>query len=82
MTMLQVDGMSEALLGQMTMAKWEDNPYEVLVYSVDKIIEILIDRDGMTEEEAIEFFEFNIEGAYMGRMTPVYVHRSPDVDVD
>ena len=37
MTMLQVDGMSEALLGQMTMAKWEDNPYEVLVYSVDKI---------------------------------------------
>ena len=76
MTMLQVDGMSEALLGQMTMAKWEDNPYEVLVYSVDKIIEILIDRDGMTEEEAIEFFEFNIEGAYMGRMTPVYVHQT------
>ena len=36
----------------------------------------------MTEEEAVEFFEFNIEGAYMGRMTPVYVHRSPDVDVD
>jgi|TARA_R110000803_G_scaffold38351_10_gene82847 hypothetical protein len=76
MTMLQVDGMSEALLGQMTMAKWEDNPYEVLVYSVDKIIEILIDRDGMTEEEAVEFFEFNIEGAYMGRMTPVYVHQT------
>ena len=58
------------------MAKWEDNPYEVLVYSVDKIIEILIDRDGMTEEEAVEFFEFNIEGAYMGRMTPVYVHQT------
>tara|TARA_R110000744_G_scaffold65259_1_gene134085 strand:- start:5602 stop:5835 length:234 start_codon:yes stop_codon:yes gene_type:complete len=77
MTMLQVDGMSEALLGQMTMAKWEDNPYEVLVYSVDKIIEILIDRDGMTEEEAVEFFEFNIEGAYMGRMTPVYVYSAP-----
>ena len=76
MAMLQVDGMSGALLGQMTMAKWEDNPYEVLVYSVDKIIEILIDRDGMTEEEAIEFFEFNIEGAYMGRMTPVYVHQT------
>ena len=76
MTMLQVDGMSEALLGQMTMAKWEDNPYEVLVYSVDKIIEILIDRDGMTEEEAVEFFEFNIEGAYMGGMTPVYVHQT------
>jgi hypothetical protein len=26
----------------------------------------------MTPEEAQEFFEFNIEGAYMGERTPVY----------
>ena len=28
----------------------------------------------MSYEEAVEFFEFNIEGAYMGPLTPVYVY--------
>jgi hypothetical protein len=32
-----------------------------------------MDRDGMDEEEAREFIEFNIEGAYMGPHTPVVV---------
>jgi len=27
----------------------------------------------MTEEEALEYFDFNIEGAYMGEQTPHYV---------
>lgn len=31
-------------------------------------------QDGMTEEEALEFFEFNILGAYVGPETPVYIH--------
>lgn len=72
--MLQADGLSEAILGKMTMARWEDNPYTVLVYSVEKIINILMTRDGMSHEEAVEFFEFNIEGSYMGPLTPVYVY--------
>jgi hypothetical protein len=29
-------------------------------------------RDGMTQEEAHEFIEYNIEGAYMGNHTPVF----------
>ena len=32
-----------------------------------------MDRDGMSEEEACEFFTFNIEGAWVGPMTPVFV---------
>lgn len=27
----------------------------------------------MTEEEAIEFYEFNIQGAYMGDKTPILI---------
>lgn len=72
--MLQADGLGEAILGKMTMAMWEDNPYTVLVYSVEKILNILMTRDGMSHEEAVEFFEFNIEGSYMGPLTPVYVY--------
>ena len=41
------------------------------VYSADKIIEILSEE--MTPEEAEEFYEYNILGAYMGDMTPIYV---------
>jgi hypothetical protein len=44
----------------------------VVAYDIDKIIEIL-SRD-MTDEEAIEYFDFNIIGAYMGERTPIYVN--------
>ena len=47
----------------------------VVAYDIDKIIEIL-SRD-MTEEEAIEYFDFNIIGAYVGERTPVYIKKSP-----
>jgi len=46
----------------------------VVIYSVDRVIKILMDRDGMTNEEAIEFFEFNIEGAWVGDATPVWMY--------
>jgi hypothetical protein len=44
----------------------------VACYSKDKIIDLLM-KDGMTEEVAEEFFEFNIAGAYLGEQTPVIV---------
>jgi len=48
----------------------------VVAYDIDKIIEIL-SRD-MTEEEAIEYFDFNIIGAYVGERTPVYIKKAPN----
>ena len=50
----------------------------MLVYSADAMIEILRLNDGMSEEEALEYFEFNIEGAYIGIDTPVLVFTDPD----
>jgi len=44
-----------------------------LVYSRSKCIEVLITRDKMSKEEADEFFDFNVEGAFVGRKTPIYV---------
>ena len=43
-----------------------------LLLDRDKCIEIL-QGQGMDEEEAIEFFEFNTAGAYMGESTPIFV---------
>tara|TARA_R100001594_G_scaffold138882_1_gene182804 strand:- start:149 stop:403 length:255 start_codon:yes stop_codon:yes gene_type:complete len=72
--MLTADGLENALLGQMAVDRWTDQPYEVLVYSVEKILNVLMERDGMTSEEAQEYFDYNIEGAYVGPGTPVYVY--------
>ena len=43
------------------------------VYDKDKVIEILMTRDGMTHDEAWEFFDFNIAGAYVGEATPIFM---------
>ena len=45
----------------------------VLVYSVPGIVKILRERDGMSWEEAIEFFGFNIAGCYAGEHTPFFL---------
>ena len=42
-------------------------------YDRDKCIEILVQRDGMTYEEAVEFFEFNVAGSWVGENTPIYL---------
>lgn len=47
-----------------------------IVYDIAKIIEVLQTSDGMTEDEACEYFEYNIAGAYVGPMTPIFVYRT------
>jgi hypothetical protein len=70
--MLKMDGLDDALIGRADV--WVGNTtVERLVYSGEKVIEVLMERDGMTEEEAYEFMDFNIAGAYMGPHTPVIV---------
>ena len=44
-----------------------------VVYSRNKVIEIFIKKDGMTEEDAIEHSEYNTFGAYVGKQTPIWV---------
>jgi hypothetical protein len=64
-----LDGFWDACLG----GDYKDGK---AVYSIEKILKILMKRDGMTEEEALEYFDFNIAGAYVGEMTPMYVWTS------
>ena len=70
--MITLDGYNEAILGVANV--WQNGErIETLVYSAESICTILMDRDGMTEEEAIEFIGFNIEGLYAGTDTPILV---------
>jgi hypothetical protein len=43
-----------------------------LIYSVKKVLSKLIKKDWMTPDEAIEYFEFNMRGSYMGEKTPIW----------
>ena len=36
-------------------------------------LELLMGRSEMTYEEAVEYFDFNIAGSYMGEYTPLYL---------
>lgn len=67
--MLKADGLDDALIG-VGRRCGED---EILVYSVRKCLEILM-RHGATYEEALEHFEFNISGAWVGPETPMWVY--------
>ena len=51
----------------------EDGEHAHAVYSKDRILHIYMDRDGMDYESACEFFEFNVEGAYLGEWMPLYI---------
>ncbi|KVP16952.1 hypothetical protein [Burkholderia ubonensis] len=45
----------------------------VVCYDREKVIQVLMERDGMDRDEAEEFFSFNIEGAYVGEATPMFI---------
>jgi len=65
---LLADGFEEALVG---FGYRFSHP--VAIYDYNRCIEVLMNRDGMTDEEAIEFFDFNVSGAYVGESTPVFL---------
>ena len=67
---LLCDGFDEAIIG---MAE-RINLGPVVAYDTEKIIEILM-RDGMTHEEAYEYFDYNIKGAWMGEFTPIFIQK-------
>jgi hypothetical protein len=69
--MLKIDGHDDAILGPACIWRGSSR-VDVLVYDAELIRENLM-RDGMTSEDAREFIEFNIEGAYVGEDTPVLV---------
>jgi hypothetical protein len=66
---LLADGFEEALIG------YTGNQCEPsrAVYSCEKCLEIMMTRDNMTYEEAIEYLSFNTFGAYVGIHGPVFI---------
>ena len=66
------DGLDDAIMGLADVFTSE-GASAVVAYDKQKIIEILMKRDDMGDEEAEEFYQYNIAGAYVGEGTPVFI---------
>ena len=64
-----LDGLDDAIIG---VVEEFGNGRRVL-YSAEKIVTILMERDGMTWHEAVEFYDFNILGLHAGEQNPVFL---------
>ncbi len=70
-----MDGFDDAIVGVMGAFGSE---YKVC-YDKNKVFDILI-KDGMTYEEAVEWYEYNIIGAYVGEKTPVFLNGINEIE--
>lgn len=66
------NGLDEAIIGVGAVQHGD----AIVVYSEDEIIRILMQRDDMEEEDAWDYYSYNIRGAYLGENTPIIV-RTP-----
>jgi len=64
---LFADGYDSAIEGVV----WDGERTRV-VYRMESILEILMDQ-GMTYDEASEYFDFNVAGSHVGVYTPLYL---------
>ena len=67
-------GLDEAIVGIAYV--WQRHPeggaerIETLIYDGERIVHLLVEQ-GMTLDEAYEYLDFNIDGAYLGTATPI-----------
>jgi hypothetical protein len=63
---LKVDGFDKALIGISSNG--------ALVYSIDKIIEILMTRNNWSNEDAYSYFQYSIQATYVGEKKPIFIN--------
>ena len=66
---LFADGFDEAIIG----ISERFGRVPIVAYDRGFCISILMERDGMDYEEAVEFFDFNVIGAWVGEGTPEFI---------
>jgi hypothetical protein len=66
---LLLDGLDEALVG--VVLRHAQPPFAL--YDVGRIRDVLMERDGLSEEEADEHIGYNITDAWLGPRTPGFL---------
>tara|TARA_R110000824_G_scaffold121104_1_gene277039 strand:+ start:316 stop:579 length:264 start_codon:yes stop_codon:yes gene_type:complete len=68
------DDFDDAIIGY-DMREWR------VIYDEAKMADILMERDGMTYEDAIDYLGFNVFCAYVGDYTPINIHIFNEDDI-
>lgn len=66
---LLADGFDEALIG----FSQRMNEPMLAVYAYEKMVQILMDNDDLSYDDAVEYVDFNVVGAWVGEQTPIIV---------
>ena len=69
---MKVQGYDDAIIGSCAVTGR-------VIYSVEKMIDVFIKNSNLRDDDdilemAIEYINFNIIGAYVGEMTPIYMY--------
>ena len=70
--MLVADGFEEAFVGIVESFGLAPRA----CYDYDKCIQILMRPSDMEYEDAVEFFQLNVEGSYVGEHTPAFIKQA------
>ena len=65
--MLKWDGFDSAIIG----VGGRCNTDPMIVYDYDKMVDVLVMRDGMAQEEAEEYLDYSVVCAWIGDTTPI-----------
>jgi len=66
-----LDGFNDAILGVGEKAG-EENPF--MIYDYRKCVEILMTVNNWSEDDAVEWMDYNVICAYFGEDTPVFLY--------
>lgn len=68
--MLLMPGYDDALIG------WVEQIGRppIALYDIEKLMDIMMNKEGMTEEEAWEHYHYNIVGGWVGEYTPAFAY--------
>ena len=75
MPILLADGFEKAFIGL-----GRQGPHRLAVYDYNKCVRILMKREDWSEEDALEWMEFNVVGAWVGEQTPIFVETNVTID--
>lgn len=62
---LQADGFDDAIIGVEPLSG-------KVIYDIDRMVQVL-NEEGLSTEEAIEYLDYNVLNAYVGEQTPIYI---------
>ena len=73
------DGFDDAFVGTTISAFGRK---QVALYDYDKCILILMHDNHMTEDDAIEYFDYNVIGSWVGEDTPIYNNQHTILNIE